>query len=386
MSGICGYVGAGSPALLEGMLDAIDYRGDTTDTLTLDNAGFGYRWWQGRPGKSGGIERDNTFAVACAGTFAPAVNSPAIEGHRRIELGFDGADGAFAAAHFDIEAEVLTLVRDPFGVRSLYYIEHAGVFYFASELKQLFTIETLPIEIDPVVVHKYLTFSFVPGEHIPIKGIRRLLPGHLARVKHGVVEIESYFAPSENIDPLLSNQNEAVRRTRIGWRRAVDNRLNGEQRVDVFLSGGIDSAGIAYWLARSGVNVECFSLDFRSESVEREQARVVADHFELPLQFVPADGADIDAIFLNLVWKLDLPFGDPVTGPQYLLARSTRGRPGDRIQWRGRRPTFRGMDQQANDIGRDLRRAVRGRISRGDLSTVVSSILWRRKRSLYNTV
>lgn len=29
-------------------------------------------------------------------------------------------------------------------------------------------------------------------------------------------------------------------------------------------------------------------------------------------------------VLLDLVWKLDLPFGDPVTGPQYLLGRTAR--------------------------------------------------------------
>jgi asparagine synthase (glutamine-hydrolysing) len=29
-------------------------------------------------------------------------------------------------------------------------------------------------------------------------------------------------------------------------------------------------------------------------------------------------------VLLDLVWKLDLPFGDPVTGPQYLLGRAAR--------------------------------------------------------------
>ena len=54
--------------------------------------------------------------------------------------GLDTLDGAFAAAWWDGERRRLTLIRDPFGVRSLYYTEHDGVFYFASELKQLLAI------------------------------------------------------------------------------------------------------------------------------------------------------------------------------------------------------------------------------------------------------
>ena len=39
---------------------------------------------------------------------------------------------------------------------------------------------------------------------------------------------------------------------------------------------------------------------------------------------MPVNGGDIAAILPDLVWKLDLPFGDPVTGPEWSLARTAR--------------------------------------------------------------
>src|SRR5438552_2017595 len=116
--------------------------------------------------------------AASAGTFAPPVPSPAEALPGLLARGVERLaelDGAFAGAWWDGQRRRLTLVRDPFGVRSLYYLEHGGVFYFASELKQLLAIPGLAIEVDPVALHKYLTFSFVPGEDAPIRGVRRLL-------------------------------------------------------------------------------------------------------------------------------------------------------------------------------------------------------------------
>ena len=97
----------------------------------------------------------------------------------------------------------------------------------------------------------------------------------------------------------------------------------------MFLSGGLDSSGVAYWLARSDAAVECFSLDFDQHDrglagIEREQAREVARHLSVPLTLVPVEGRDLEPVLSDLVWKLDLPFGDPVTGPQYLLGRAAR--------------------------------------------------------------
>jgi asparagine synthase (glutamine-hydrolysing) len=327
VSGICGFVGAADPAVIDAMLAAIDYRGDRTDTAVAPGAALGYRWWGGRPGKSPGIHRAGAHLVACAGSLAPPVTSPAAVLAARLRPGPEGRDtldGAFAGAWWDGERRRLTLVRDPFGVRSLYHVEHRGVFYFASELKQLLAVPDLPVEPDPVALHKYLTFSFVPGEDVPIRGVRQLLPGRLAEWDGQRLAVTPYFALREAIDPALADRPAAVRAIRRAWREAVTRRLNGEAEVGLYLSGGIDSSGVAVWLRRAGVGVRAFSLDFGPKSVEKAQARAVAEHLGLPLTFVEARGEDVAAVLPDLVWKLDLPFGDAVTGPQYLLGRAAR--------------------------------------------------------------
>ena len=132
MSGICGFVGQADPAVLGAMLEAIDYRGDRSDTAVAPGVGLGYRWWGDRPGKAPGIHRDGANLVACAGTLAPPTASPAEALLKRLLPGtdtLDDLDGAFGAAWWDGERRRLTLIRDPFGVRSLYYVEHNGVFY-----------------------------------------------------------------------------------------------------------------------------------------------------------------------------------------------------------------------------------------------------------------
>src|SRR4051812_1983494 len=129
MSGICGYVGAGDPAVLDAMLSVIDYRGDRTDIAHAAGIGLGYRWWSGRPGKSPSIHRDGEHLPACAGTLAPPAPAPAAELLDRLRAGpqrLDDLDGAFSCAWWD--GQRLTLLRDPFGVRSLYHVQHHGVF------------------------------------------------------------------------------------------------------------------------------------------------------------------------------------------------------------------------------------------------------------------
>jgi asparagine synthase (glutamine-hydrolysing) len=150
------------------------------------------------------------------------------------------------------------------------------------------------------------------------------LPGRVAVWQNGRLAVSPYFALKENIDPELQDRRAAVRLIRSRAKDAVANRLNGETEVGLFLSGGIDSSGVAAWLKQAGAQVHAFSLDFGQQSVEKPQSQLVAQQLGIPLTFVPVGGQDLLPILSDLVWKLDLPFGDPVTGPQYLLGKAAR--------------------------------------------------------------
>ncbi len=327
MSGICGWVGEADRDVLDRMLGAIDYRGDRSDSFFAPGVALGYRFWGERPGKAPAILRRGDDAVAIAGTLAPPSRDPAAAILDRLKVAparTADLDGAFAAAWWDAKNSRMTFVRDPFGVRSLYYLEFGGTFYFASELKQILAIPGFSPEADPVTIHKYLTFSFVPGESVPVRGVKRILAGQVARLEKGKLESEPYFSLREEVDPALEDQDTAVRLVRKLGREAVARRLNGEAEVGLFLSGGLDSSGIGHWLGRAGAKVRAFSLDFGERSVEKPEAEAVAKKLGVPLEFVKVGGEDVGAIFEDLVWKLDLPFGDAVTGPQYLLGRVVR--------------------------------------------------------------
>jgi len=336
MSGICGFIGAGDSGWLEPMLAAISYRGDANATASGDRFGLGYRFWRGRPGKAQAIfeATDGTLTVA-AGTLAPMVPNPAAALDARLRSNdLSELDGAFGAARVDVARAELTLLRDPFGVRSLYYVEHRGAVIFATELKQLLAVPGLPVELDVAALHKYLTFSFVPGAAVPVLGIKRLLPGELLRVRGGKLERSSWFTLQEQLDPALVDQAEAVKQLRTLGKAAVHKRLQDEAHAGLYLSGGIDSSAVAYWLVQEGVDVQAFSLDFGAASVEREPAAAVAQHLKLPLHWVKVGASDVLSIVPDLVWQLDLPFGDAVTGPQYLLGRAARER-GLNAVWNG---------------------------------------------------
>ena len=102
------------------------------------------------------------------------------DGERMLER----LNGIFAFAIWDTEREELFLARDRLGVKPLYYAQHDGVLYFASEAKAL--LKALPAHgLRPTALAEYLTFLWVPDPDTLFEGIQKLPPGHCARYAGG---------------------------------------------------------------------------------------------------------------------------------------------------------------------------------------------------------
>src|SRR5712692_7213963 len=70
--------------------------------------------------------------------------------------------GMFAFAIWDAPKQRLLLARDRLGKKPLFYTVRNGALTFASELKALL-VDGVPPDIDPVALHHYLTFQYIPA-------------------------------------------------------------------------------------------------------------------------------------------------------------------------------------------------------------------------------
>ena len=86
--------------------------------------------------------------------------------------------GMFAFAIWDSRARSLFAARDRFGIKPLFYAEHAGRLYFASEMKAILADPRFPREMDEDALASYFTLSYIPAPLSIFKHIRKLPPGH----------------------------------------------------------------------------------------------------------------------------------------------------------------------------------------------------------------
>lgn len=158
-------------------------------------------------------------------------------------------EGMFAFAILDKQHRRLTLARDVFGIKPLYYAHSLqDEFIFCSELPGL--LELLPTApmLDWQTAIDYLQFGAYDGtEHTFIKGVNQLMPGHIVTLdltSGELVPPRRYWWPTVESagDPSLDDSAQQVREM---FLQSVRRNLRSDVPIGVALSGGIDSSAIA---------------------------------------------------------------------------------------------------------------------------------------------
>lgn len=216
--------------------------------------------------------------------------------------------GMFAFALWDNHTQELWLVRDPFGKKPLYLRETNEAWSFASELKSLLT--NAPA-LDRVACAQYFLHEYIPTPRTPFKDISQLPLGHYCHVKENTKRLVRWWQPQFTPKTTLSF-NEAAGLGDELLQTATTRRLVSDVPVGIFLSGGIDSTAIAWYMRQHMTEkLHSFSVSFREPSFdETAYAQLAAralgtTHHQLQFslkEFAKALG--------QVVPLLDTPLGD----------------------------------------------------------------------------
>ena len=225
--------------------------------------------------------------------------------------------GMFAVAVWDARRGRLTLARDRFGIKPLYYRDQGGELSFASEL------DALPHgDVDLQALEAFLSFNVVPAPLSIFSDIRKLLPGHTLTWERGTSTLARFARPGPLPARHDEDEAELVEECRARLRDSVRAHLIADVPVGVLLSGGVDSGALAALAAEESSDaVRTFSIGFEEASFDElagaraVSARYGTRHRELVLR---PDGA---LLLPALAQAFDEPFGDSSALPTYLVSK-----------------------------------------------------------------
>ena len=232
--------------------------------------------------------------------------------------------GQFALALWDARRQRLLLARDPVGIRPLFYTRVGGQLLFASEVKAILAVAPQAARLDEQGLAQVFTFWGTVGERTVFKGIRSLPPGHRLIVEQGAERLEGYWdwAFPEGQGRTDLSLEEAAEDLRSLLSSVVRQQLRADVPVGAYLSGGLDSSGIAA-LAREQVGtLQTFSITFEDpEFDESAYQRQMADFLGVRHCAFRCTALDIGNAFPDLIRHTETPVLRTAPAPLMLLAR-----------------------------------------------------------------
>jgi asparagine synthase (glutamine-hydrolysing) len=231
-------------------------------------------------------------------------------------------NGEFSLVLYDERRGVALLARDRLGIRPLFYAEHQGRVYFASEVKALLEIPGFSPDVDRQALDQYLSLRYSFGEQSMLAGVRRLPPGHTLRLDvRGARPQPFWRLPTEQrAMPLEAAAAEFDRLLA----ESVRLRLMSDVPLGMYLSGGVDSGVILALMAREASQpVRTFSIGFGLPLDETDVAADLARRFGASHTEVRLPTNAYEAL-PDVVTGLDEPLGDIITLPTYFLSRTAK--------------------------------------------------------------
>ena len=235
--------------------------------------------------------------------------------------------GMFAFALWDRRRQQLLLGRDRLGIKPLYYALTDHHLLFASEIKAILASGYIHPVLNEKVVPEYLASAFVSGPETFFRGIRKLLPAHtLTWSREGGIRQRRYWQlPEGSTQPpqSLRAQSEELRAC---LSDAVRSHLMSDVPIGLFLSGGIDSTGLAGLMAPMVKEpIKTFSVGFpEREGNELNYARLAARSIGADHREVVITGEDFFRELPRLIWHEDEPIAFPSSVPLYFVSELAR--------------------------------------------------------------
>ena len=229
--------------------------------------------------------------------------------------------GMFAFAIYDSKRDRVTLVRDRYGKKPLYYMLQNGHLLFASELKALASACTKPEpnfqRLTEWSLYRNVDFG---GPETLFAGISALPAGHLMEIRSGQIgAARQYYAPETKVSAERYNRcasltpqhlTEEVGSLITG---GVRDRLISDVPVGTLCSGGLDSSLITAICARDRKDVLAFNVavegyDDLNESVFAER---VAKSLGIELFSCRANGEIFRDTLVRAIYHSDQPLTHP---------------------------------------------------------------------------
>jgi len=223
--------------------------------------------------------------------------------------------GMFAFIAFDTETNKLTIARDYYGKKPLYYCIKNGIVTFSSTIAAITKIYSHKnLTLNNEAIAYYLRFGFFKDGTTPYNEILEFNNNTYSRFNLNTLEFE--------YSSKIFNEISVKGDFKHNFYQSIRIRETADVPVGILLSSGIDSTAIATQIKNSSVSA--LTVSFDKSFNEFDLAALTTKSIGLTHIEVPCNTSNSSKYLLNIQNFLDIPLGDPSYIPFLMLCERVK--------------------------------------------------------------
>ena len=237
-------------------------------------------------------------------------------------------NGMFAMAVYDKKEDKLFLTRDRIGIKPLYWGKIENNLFFGSELKSIKKFLGFKNILNKVAINYFIKWGFITAPLSIYENVYKIIPGEIIEIDKNInIKKTIYWKLSDKIkNQDLSENNLNYQYSLSSLENLINDSVKKSLVSDVpigsFLSGGIDSTIVSYFMQKnSKQKIKTFSLGFEEiELDESQDAKKIAQFIGSDHNVLYFSSKDIIKHFDKIPEIYDEPFADSSQMPTSLIS------------------------------------------------------------------
>lgn len=227
-------------------------------------------------------------------------------------------NGMFSIVIYDKRKKKLFIANDQFGIKPLYYSIINGELFFSSSLISLIENKSYKKKLNLKALSEIIQFRYSLNGNVILKNVEKIKPGELLiwdnnQKSHTIKKYNSGF---NKFDSVKLSTKEWINECYQIFNDAIKINLRSDVPIGIFLSSGIDSAGILHFANRNGYkNLHGYSYSTNQQNDETDQISELASEYDLKTTYVSLNEKNFFDDFDNIIRRLDFPIADSLIFP-----------------------------------------------------------------------
>lgn len=193
----------------------------------------------------------------------------------RLDL-LRNVNGSFAIAVYESDKEKLTIANDRYGLIKLFYYAGKRYFCFAPKIRPLLRLGVNRALRKDAIIDFFL-FWYLLGNKTFFKHIYQLPPASILEVSREGMKLTKYWDYEYDEEYDSRAKEELVDEVGALWQRAVERRIDKDEKIIIPLSGGVDSRAVLAAALRCTPKDNIITFTFGEEgSFDFEIGKMVA--------------------------------------------------------------------------------------------------------------